>query len=198
MRESLILLVCFFFGIIIGYLQIMPSNLIELNLAHWTVLFMLFTVGIGMGTNARAWHIIRELKGRILLIPLGILIGTTIGGIASWLILKDIAFKDALAIVLGLGYYSLSSMLITQYSNPDIGSLALLVNMVRELVTLLFAPILVKIAGGLGPLSVAAASSEACVPIIAKTSGERNAILAIFSGTILTALVPILLTLLYN
>lgn len=198
MKESIIVFLFFLFGFITGHFKFFPESPIHENLAIWVIYFMLFTVGISIGFNARAWQIIRALKGKILLVPLGILIGTAIGGLVSWCFLKDMLLRDIMAIAFGLGYYSLSSMLITQFANPELGALALLVNMAREIIAMLLAPLFVRISGGLGPLSVAAAASEACLPIIIRTSGEFNAILAIFSGVVLTVCVPFILTLLYH
>lgn len=198
MKESFIVLICFLLGIIIGHIELVPKELIYEGLATCIVYFMLFTVGMTIGINSQAWQVIRSLKGKILLIPLGILGGTLLGAVISWLILQNIFLRDVIAVASGLGYYSLSSMLVTQFTTPDLGALTLLVNIAREIIAMTFAPLFVRLVGGLGPLSVAAASSELCIPIIARTSGELNTILAIFSGAVLTICVPIIITLLYK
>lgn len=199
MKESFIVLFFFISGIIIGHIELVPGPpIIYEELATWIVYFMLLSVGITMGINSQAWKVIQSLKGKILLVPLGILGGTILGAIVSWLILQDISLKDLIAIASGLGYYSLSSMLVTQFTTPDLGALTLLVNIAREIIAMTLAPLFIRLAGELGPLSVAAASSEVCIPIIARTSGELNTILAIFSGAVLTVCVPIIITLLYK
>lgn len=198
MKESFIVLTCFLLGIIIGHIELVPKELIYEGLATCIVYFMLFTVGMTIGINSQAWQVIRSLKGKILLVPFGILIGTLLGAVISWLILQNIFLRDVIAVASGLGYYSLSSMLVTQFTTPDLGALTLLVNIAREIIAMTFAPLFVRLVGGLGPLSVAAASSELCIPIIARTSGELNTILAIFSGAVLTICVPIIITLLYK
>ena len=198
MKESFIVLACFLLGIIIGHIELVPKELIYEGLATCIVYFMLFTVGMTIGINSQAWQVIRSLKGKILLVPLGILVGTSLGAVISWFILQNIFLRDVIAVASGLGYYSLSSMLVTQFTTPDLGALTLLVNIAREIIAMTFAPLFVRLVGGLGPLSVAAASSELCIPIIARTSGELNTILAIFSGAVLTICVPIIITLLYK
>lgn len=198
MKESFIVLACFLLGIIIGHIELVPKGLIYEGLATCIVYFMLFTVGMTIGINSQAWQVIRSLKGKILLVPLGILVGTLLGAVISWFILQNIFLRDVIAVASGLGYYSLSSMLVTQFTTPDLGALTLLVNIAREIIAMTFAPLFIRLVGGLGPLSVAAASSELCIPIIARTSGELNTILAIFSGAVLTICVPIIITLLYK
>ena len=151
-----------------------------------------------MGVSQRAVikrrdRILRDLKGWVVLVPLMIIVGTFLGGVAAWTML-DMSFRDVMAVAAGFGYYSLSSMLINQLADVSLGSMALISNMVRELVTLLFAPLFARVFGGLGPLSAAGAASDTCLPAIIRTSGERNTILGIFSGMVLTIAVPIFVT----
>ena len=85
-------------------------------------------------------------------------------------------------------------MLIAREADASLASMALLANMTRELAALVFAPLLVRLAGGLGPLAAAGAASDTCLSVIIRTSGERNAILAVFSGMLITVLVPVFIT----
>ena len=62
------------------------------------------------------------------------------------------------------------------------------------IVEMLFAPLIARVFGGLGPLSAAGAASDTCLPAIIRTSGERNTILGIFSGMVLTVAVPFFVT----
>ena len=194
MRESFIILSFFCAGLLLGRLDLLPSSIAESSAATWTVYVMLAAVGMGLGFDVRAWRILRDLKGWVLMVPLVVVLGTAAGGIGAWLVLNDMSLRDVLAVAAGFGYYSLSSMLITREADASLGSMALIANMTRELLTLLLAPLFVRLAGGLGPLSAAGAASDTCLPVIARTSGERNAILAIFSGMLLTVLVPVFIT----
>lgn len=54
---------------------------------------------------------------------------------------------------IGFGYYSLSSIFITEYRGAELGTIALLSNIVREMITLLLSPLLVKVAGPLAPIA---------------------------------------------
>ena len=100
---------------------------------------------------------------------------------------------DSLAVGAGFGYYSLATVIITQLGDPALGSVALLSNMIHEIITLTLSPLLVRVVGRLGPVMAGgAAAMDTCLPIIARYSGERYAILAVFSGMTLTLLVPVL------
>ena len=195
MKESLVVLLCFSLGVLAGRLDILSPD--ALGLAHEAsniaVYAMLAAVGLTLGFDVRAWRILRDLRGWVVLVPLVIVIGTFLGGLAAWSVL-DMSLRDVMAVAAGFGYYSLSTMLINQLADVSLGSMALVSNMVRELVTLLFAPLMARVFGGLGPLSAAGAASDTCLPAIIRTSGGRNTILGIFSGMVLTVAVPFFVT----
>lgn len=165
--------------------------------ALWALYVMLFAIGMGMGFDIRAWRILAELKTRILLVPSVVLAGTLAGGFAAWLLIGDMSLRDVTAVSAGLGYYSLSSVMLSRLADPSLGAMALLANMVRELSALVLPALCVRLGGPLGPLAAAGAASDTCLPVIARHSGERCAVLALFSGVVLTALVPVILTALY-
>ena len=194
MKESFIILLFFCAGVLLGRLDVLPSAIAESDAVTWIVYLMLAAVGMGLGFDVRAWRILRELKGWVLAVPAVIILGTAAGAIGAWLLLNDMSLRDVLAVAAGFGYYSLSSMLIAREADASLASMALLANMTRELAALVFAPLLVRLAGGLGPLAAAGAASDTCLSDIIRTSGERNAILAVFSGMLITVLVPVFIT----
>lgn len=173
MKESIIVLFFFSFGVLGGRLDLLPADWLGLvhEASNLAVYAMLAAVGMSLGFDSRAWRILRDLKGWVVLVPLMIIVGTFLGGVAAWTML-DMSFRDVMAVAAGFGYYSLSSMLINQLADVSLGSMALISNMVRELVTLLFAPLFARVFGGLGPLSAAGAASDTCLPAIIRTSGE--------------------------
>ena len=195
MKESLIVLLFFGAGVLAGVLGDFPAAFVGIvhEASNYAVYAMLAAVGMTLGFDVRAWRILRDLKGWVALVPLMIAVGTFLGGTAAWAVL-EMSFRDVMAVSAGFGYYSLSSMLINQLADVSLGSMALIANMVRELVTLLFAPLIARVFGGLGPLSAAGAASDTCLPAIIRTSGERNTILGIFSGMVLTVAVPFFVT----
>ena len=95
----------------------------------------------------------------------------------------------------GFGYYSLSSILITEYRGPELGTVALLANIIREVVTLLGAPLLVRFFGPLTPISCGGATTmDTTLPIITRTSGQDFVILSLFHGFLVDFSVPFLVT----
>lgn len=91
--------------------------------------------------------------------------------------------------------YSLSSLLITRLSNETLGVIALLSNILREILTLLATPLLVQHFGKLaGIASGGATSMDTTLPVITRFSGKEWSIISVFSGVALTLLVPFQVT----
>jgi len=103
--------------------------------------------------------------------------------------------SECMAIGAGFGHYSLSSIFITEYKGPELGTIALLSNIMREITALLGAPLLVKYFGKLAPISVGGATTmDTTLPIITRCSGKEFVIISIFHGFVVDFSVPFLVT----
>jgi uncharacterized membrane protein YbjE (DUF340 family) len=196
MKNSLIILSFFTVGVIVGLLHFIPDFLIHNDYSQWALYLLMFLVGIGIGVDTNSLKALKSLNYKILLVPLITIIGTTIGVSGVYFLLSDIDFKDVLAIGYGFGYYSLSSIFITELRGEELGVIALLANVMREVITLLFAPFFAIYFGKIAPIVAGGATSmDTTLPIISKSSGKEYAIVALFHGIVLTILVPFLVTL---
>ena len=95
-----------------------------------------------------------------------------------------------------MGYYSLSSIIITNAMGPMIGAIAFLTNMFREVITIIFTPLFVKLFGKLSAVaSGGAPAMDTALGVIKKYTNDEIAFISIMSGVILTILIPFLVTL---
>ena len=95
----------------------------------------------------------------------------------------------------GLGWYSLSAIELSKIS-AELGSLAFLTNVFRELIAIFSVPFIAKYIGSLESVSVAGATAmDSLLPVINQNNSADVSIVAFFSGIILTSSVPILLAL---
>ncbi len=198
MKSGFLILFFFLSGVFAGKAHFIPIDLSN-EILGYALYTLLLLAGMCMGFDTRNFLIVREFGFTILLLPVAVVLGTILACIVSWSILgllgHDISLRDTIGVGAGLGYYSLSSVIITRLGDAELGSVALLANVSREIFTLLFAPLMVKIAGGFAPVAAGGAPSmDTCMPVIAKYAGERYAIMGIFSGMVLTMLVPVLVT----
>lgn len=196
MKSSLLFFSCFTAGILLGRIDHFPDGIINGNFELYLLYFLIFLVGINIGGDTNILKKIIKVDLKYLLVPFLIIIGTFVGiGLTSVLV-KDISLMDALAVGAGFGYYSLSSVLITQLSGETLGVLALLTNIIREVGTILFTPILVKIFGKISPIASGGATAmDTTLPVIQKYSGSKYAVIALISGIILSILVPVIVPL---
>ena len=195
MKGSLIIVAFFILGIIAGYTGLLSINTGEINLSLIALCLLMLGVGIGVGKDLNALCGLRTMNRWLLALPLLTISGTLAGCALISLLFPERALYDILAVGSGFGYYSLSSIFITQYRGPELGTLALLANIAREIITLLGAPLIAYLCGPLAPITAGGATSmDTTLPVITSVSGRQFAILSIYHGFVVDFSVPILVT----
>ena len=195
MKGSLIIISFFILGIVAGLTGLIPESFLEGNIAFYALCALLFFVGAGVGSDNNMVSRFRTLDIRMSLLPLGTVLGTFAGALAAVLLLHGRSATDCLAVGSGFGYYSLSSIFITEYKGAELGTIALLSNIVREMITLLLSPVLVKVAGPLAPIAAGGVTSmDTTLPIIMDSSGKQYAVVSLFHGFILEFSIPFIVT----
>jgi uncharacterized membrane protein YbjE (DUF340 family) len=196
MKGSLIILSFFATGLLLGLFRWFPTQLLSYNISFYVLCALMFSVGISIGNDPNSIRQFRSLNPRIIFLPLMTILGTFGGVIVVSFFFKSRSITDCLAIGSGFGYYSLSSILITQCKGAELGTIALLSNIMREVITLLLAPWLVKYFGKLSPIAAGGATTmDTTFPVIVKNSGKDYAIVSIYHGFIMDFSVPFLVTL---
>lgn len=195
MKGSLIIVGFFILGIAAGLSGMVPESIIEGDLTFYALCALLLCVGIGIGSDRSIVTKFKSLDVRMALLPLGTALGTFAGSLVVSFILSGRSPLDCLAVGSGFGYYSLSSIFITEYKGAELGTIALLANIIREMVTLLLSPVLAKAFGPLAPISSGGVTSmDTTLPIIMASSGEQYSAVSIFHGFILDFSIPFLVT----
>lgn len=195
MKGSLVIVGFFVAGIVVGVLHLMPQYDWLSNVSYITLCALIFLVGFMIGNDVEIIQKFRSLNRLYMLLPLMTIIGTLAGCAITTTLLPHRSLADCLAVGSGMGYYSLSSVLITQSKGAELGTIALLANIVREVITLLGAPLMVKWFGKLAPISVGGATTmDTTLPILTNACGKDFVIVSIFHGFIVDFSVPFLVT----
>ena len=195
MKGSLMIVGFFLLGTLCGMFHLLPSDLSQSNISFYALCALMFSVGISIGNDPQTLRNFRSLNPRLVLLPVATILGTLSAAALVSLILPHRSVSECMAIGSGMGYYSLSSIFITQYKGPELGTLALLSNILREIMTLLCAPLLVRWFGNLAPISAGGATTmDTTLPIITRTAGQQFVIVSIFHGFITDFSVPFLVT----
>jgi uncharacterized membrane protein YbjE (DUF340 family) len=195
---SLLIILSFLLGYGLQSGEVIPAWFSAAELDTYALYILMLLIGILVGANEQSIAAIRKTGIRALATPVIAITGTAAGVLCAGAALS-MDLGHALAVGLGLGYYSLSSVLIGEWVSAELAVIALLANIFRELLTILLAPLLARLFGPLGPLvSGGATASDTTLPSITKYSGQEYVPFAVFNGIVLTLLVPILVALALN
>lgn len=200
-KDSLIILGCFVLGLVLSLTRILPDAFYALDFesyADWVLYAMLLFVGISIGMGDSILALVKKLPRRVLWLPLVALIGTWIGSVIAFLVIKalgyDLSLQQSATINTAMGYYSLSSILTTKAWGATIGSICLLTNLLRELFTILCAKPLGKVFGRFASTSSGGATvTDTSLPIILKAEGNGILPAVLYFGIVINIAVPFLL-----
>ncbi len=199
MRSSIVIILFFLLGLLLAMNVELPGILVREETTTTVLYILLFLVGLGLGIDDQLIDILKKFDFRVFLIPLSVVVGTFIGSAIISLFSPGMQLADSLAIGSGFGYYSLSSVLISEFAGERLGVIALIANISREILTLLMAPLMVKYFGKLAPIASGGATSmDTTLPVVARFSGKEYTLLSIFNGVVLSILVPVLISIIYK
>lgn len=195
MKGSLIVVGFFVLGVCLGRQDLAPALLMDSRVTFAALCCLLFCVGMSIGSNDNIVSEFRSLNPRLALLPVATILGSFAGSLVAWLFLQYRGVTDCMAVGSGFAYYSISSIFITQYRGAELGTVALLANIYREILTLLIAPLLAKVFGPLAPISSGGATTmDTTVPIISQTCGQQYVVVSLFHGFVVDFSVPFLVT----
>ena len=194
MKGSLIVVGFFVIGLLGGIEKMVPSWLLDGDVSFVALCGLLLFVGLGIGLNPEMKKEVRSLSPRMALLPVVTIIGSWLGALLIWTVLHR-TLSDCMAINSGFAYYSLSSIFITEYRGAELGTIALLANIIREMLTLLGAPLMARWFGPLAPISAGGATTmDTTLPILSQTLGQRYIALSIYHGFVVDFTVPFLVS----
>lgn len=194
MKGSLIVVGFFVIGLLGGIEKKVPLWLLDGDVSFVALCGLLLFVGLGIGLNPEMKKEVRSLSPRMALLPVVTIIGSWLGALLIWTVLHR-TLSDYMAINSGFAYYSLSSIFITEYRGAELGTIALLANIIREMLTLLGAPLMARWFGPLAPISAGGATTmDTTLPILSQTVGQRYIALSIYHGFVVDFTVPFLVS----
>lgn len=203
MKGSLLVVGFFFLGCLLGWFGWLPAFIRENDLSVYVLYLLMFQVGLSIGSDKQLKQILRNIRLRLLCVPLATIVGTLSFTALASLLLSRWGVFDCLAVGSGFAYYSLSSILITQLKEPslgaqvaaELGTIALMTNIIRELFALLGAPLFMRYFGRLAPICAGGATTmDTTLPIITRYCGNEWVFVSLFHGFLVDFSVPFLVT----
>ena len=155
------------------------------NISYWLyVLLLLIGLDLAQVSISRSW-----LAPRVLVIPCLVMIGSIIAGVLLSVLTGE-QLAIALALSTGFGWFSLSGALAGQYLGDAYGSVALLNDLMRELIGLTVVFLLGRNYANSSIGVCAATAMDTTLPFVRKACNYEYVPTAIISGLILTVAAP--------
>ena len=180
-----------FIALAIGYgiAELANHYQYALHVSTWNLLLIyMILIGLDLAYSPldRSW-----LNWKIMLVPVGCIIGSILGAIAVSFITKDISLKDLIMLSQGYGFYSMTGIVVTELKNAQLGSIALINDLFREIFAILFMYIIGWRYPRSAISSAGATAMDVTLPMVKQACGNDFIPHAMVSGFILSVLAPI-------
>ena len=192
-KTTSLILVSLFIGVLSGLFLIPPEFMNFISSAvTWSLSLLIFAVGFMIGSRKGLLQSVGSIGWKILLIPLSVACGSILGAMMAAPLLNS-GLKEGAAVGAGFGWYSLSGVLLTNLKGAELGSIAFLSNVMRELIAILLIPWISRHWGPIMSIAPCGATSmDVTLPVLHQFSGEEIILPAFVSGAVLSGLVPVL------
>lgn len=201
-KMTVMIVVCVIVGILLGFFvcRNVFTDFEAFNAAAGMVItvglcILLLFVGMDLGLSGTVIRDIKSVGLRVLLIPVAVAVGT-LGGSAIGALILPLPMNECLSIGSGLGWYSLSSGILLDAGYVTAGAIAFMHNVMRELFSIIFIPIVAKRIGYVESIALPGSPAmDVCLPIVERSTNGNIAVYSFVSGFILSMAVPFLVPL---
>lgn len=181
-----------FFGY--GLAEFCHSFEYALHVNSWNLLLIfMFLIGLDLAYSPldRSW-----LNWNMILVPIGCIIGSILGALLTRLVIQDISLQNLIMLSQGYGFYSMSGIVITELKDAELGSIALMNDLFREILAILCMYVIGWRYPRAAVSCAGATAMDATLPMVRQACGNNFIPHAIVSGFILSILAPIAVSIL--
>jgi uncharacterized membrane protein YbjE (DUF340 family) len=190
-------LLSFTAGVLLARLNFLPTLVIDSadGIGFAALCWMVFAVGVVIGSQKDVWHKALQEGWRLLLLPVGTLL---LSALTAGLVGKLLGMPVTVGAAIGsaCGWYSLSGVAVAKIWGAEIGLVAFAVNFLRELLAFCLIPLLARFSRLATIALCGATAADTTLPVIAKSTDPKGALVGLISGGLITALVPLTIALL--
>jgi len=193
---SIQILAAVILGILTGIFIFPPQYIQYIDLlVEIGLCLLLFFVGIDIGRGKDTLIKLKRYGLIALLVPLGVALGSIWGNILAGLIF-NMPLNESGAIGAGFGWYSWSGLYLQRHYSVELGVLAFITNVFREIIALVTIPLVARYIGKLEAIAPAGATAmDTSLPVISKSTDGEVAVISFTTGVILSLAVPFLVEL---
>lgn len=158
--------------------------------SHFLLMVLIFLVGLDLsgvklGRNWISWS--------VLSVPLVVVMGSILGAFSVHFITGE-DLRVLLALSTGFGWFTLSSVMIGALSGDTHGAIALLVDLGRELISIVLLYLFGRHWPRVGIAAAGATALDSTLPVVRQACSADVLPIALVSGFILTLLAPFFIT----
>ena len=197
-RLTILIIVFVGLGILAGFL-VLPEGFMA-----WTGLLLtislcvlLVLIGIDIGTEGTLAENFRSAGWRVVVFPFVSMVAMVAAAVVAAVILP-LGLQDSLCVGGGFAWYSLAPAMLAEYSTR-ISAISFMHNVFREILGILLIPV---VAGKIGYIESyglpGSPSMDVCLPVVERSTSSDVAVYSFINGAILSAAVPILITIFMN
>jgi len=148
----------------------------------WLLRALLYFIGFDLGVELHRLDM-RRLTPQLLLVPfLNIALTLTVGLLFG--LLSGLGARQGSLLTAGMGWYSLSSVLLADRGMMLLSILSFIHNVFRELLAILCAPLAARISPLLPVYLGGATSMDVTLPFVQRYSGKEYTLVSFYSGVI--------------
>ena len=148
----------------------------------WLLRALLYFIGFDLGVELRRLDLRRLTPGLLLAPFLNIALTLAVGLIFG--LLSGLGGRQGSLLTAGMGWYSLSSVLLADRGMILISILAFIHNVFRELLAILCAPLAARISPLLPVYLGGATSMDVTLPFVQRYSGREYTLVSFYSGVV--------------
>lgn len=168
------------------------------TLVTYLLYVLLFFVGMGVFHRQISFKGILTNKGLILL-PIYTVAGTYLGALLVPLF-TAYTVREAMGMLSGFGWYSLSGIMISDLGYPILGSISFLSNLLRETFTFFLIPLFGRLGRRFYPAAVCsggATTMDVTLVLLSNHFGMQTMVASIFHGVVMSMAAPLLIPLFF-
>ena len=159
---------------------------------------LLLSIGLDLGLAESGTQNIKDVGLRVFAFPVVTAIATLLAGLLGGLLLR-MNVLQSMAIVSGFAWYTLAPGLIMDAGFLQASAIALLANILREVLAFIFVPTVAKSIGYIETVGMpGAAAMDVCLPVVERSTNAEVAVYAFVSGAVLSFAVPFLVPLILS
>lgn len=150
--------------------------------ADWLLRLLLLIIGFDLGAELHRLDL-RKLAPHLILVPFLNIAFSLLAGLIFGLLSRHGA-RDGMLLTSGLGWYSLSSVLLAERGLVLLSILAFIHNVFRELIAILCAPLAARLNPYLPVYLGGATSMDVMLPFVQRYSGREYTLISFYSGVV--------------